>query len=349
MSTGDVISPRPAGPGGRASGPRHRVAIVVLDGTLALDIAVAIQAFGPRPSGFRYIRDEAESPYEVVLCGSATGEQRSAGFSMLDVAALDELPQAGTVLVPGVDEPERPRDPLVLAAIAEAARRGARLVSLCAGAFVLGQAGVLAGRRVTTHWALADDFRRMFPDVEVLDDELFVDDGQVLTSGGMLAAADLCLHIIRGDLGQSYANDISRLLVYPPSRPGGQTQYMKRRSRAVDGSLGPLMSWMLENLDEQLSLHAIAQRANLSMRTLSRRFEAETGGGVLEWIATRRIEHARALLEDTDMSVTDIAFATGFGSLATFRRQFARLSGTTPREYRRTFRVVATAATVVAP
>jgi len=319
--------------------PRHRVAIVVLDGTLALDMAVAIQSFGQRPLGFRHIREEAQSPYEVVLCGRESSEQGTIGFSMRDLAPFSEICRADTVLVPGLDDPVRPRDPDALAAIVDAADRGARIVSLCAGAFVLGHAGVLNGHRVTTHWALAEDFRRLFPHVELLEDELYVDDGQVLTSGGMLAAADLCLHILRQDCGQSYANDVSRLLVSPPHRAGGQTQYMKRPPRSTNGSLGPVMGWILEHLDEDLTLQAVAAQANLSTRTLSRRFEAETGRGVLEWIATRRIEHARALLEDTDMTVTDIAFATGYGSLETFRRQFARLSGTTPREYRRTFRV----------
>jgi transcriptional regulator GlxA family with amidase domain len=321
------------------AGRSHRIAIVVLEGTLALDMAVAIQSFGRRPLGFRYIREEPRSPYDVVLCGSDSSEQRTVGFSMRDLASFDEIRDADTVVVPGLDDPERRRDPAALDAIADAADRGARIVSLCAGAFVLGHAGVLSGHRVTTHWALADDFRRLFPDVELLDDELYVDDGQVLTSGGMLAAADLCLHILRQDRGQSYANDVSRLLVSPPHRAGGQTQYMKPRSHVANGSLGPVMGWILEHLDEELTVRAVADRANLSTRTLSRRFEAETGRGVLDWIAARRIEHARALLEDTDLTVTDIAFATGFGSLDTFRRQFVRLSGTTPREYRRTFRV----------
>ena len=211
-------------------------------------------------------------------------------------------------------------------------------MSLCTGAFVLGHAGVLRGHRVTTHWALADDFRRTFPDVVLLDDELFVDDGQVLTSGGMLAAADLCLHILRTDLGQSYANDISRLLVSPPFRTGGQAQYRRRRAVATDGSLHALMRWALDHLDEPLDRSSLAAAANLSTRSLARRFEAETGQGPMQWIAARRVERARALLEDTELSVTDVAFATGFGSLPSFRRRFSQATGTTPSVYRDTFR-----------
>jgi AraC family transcriptional activator FtrA len=316
---------------------RHTIAIVVLEGTLALDTAVALQAFGPRPTVFAGIRDEVESPYEVVLCGEASGELRTPGFLLGSLQPWSRLAAADTVIVPGLDHPDSPRDPEALAAIREAARRGRRLVSLCSGAFVLGHAGVLSQRRVTTHWALAEPFRRAFPDVELLDDELFVDDGQVLSSGGMLAAADLCLHILRQDLGQSYANDVARLLVSPPHRTGGQSQYRSQRPATATGTLTPLMEWALAHLDEELTLPVLASKAHLSTRTLSRRFETETGRGALQWITERRVERARTLLEESSMNVTQIAFATGFGSLATFRRNFLRLTGTAPRAYRQTF------------
>ena len=317
---------------------RHSIAIVVLDTTLALDTAVAVAIFGPRPTAFASIRDEAESPYEVFLCGGETSDLRSVGFATSDLEPWSRVADADTIIVPGLDEPGRRRDPEAHDAIATAAGRGARLVSLCAGAFVLGHSGVLAGHRVTTHWALADEFRRAFPDVDLRDDELFIDDGQVLSSGGMLAAADLCLHILRQDHGQSYANDVSRLLVSPPYRTGGQAQYRAQRTNPGTGTLGPLMEWALEHLDEELTLSTLAAKAHLSTRTLSRRFEAETGHGALQWIAERRVERARALLEETSMSVTEVAFATGFGSLASFRRQFTRLTGATPSAYRHTFK-----------
>jgi AraC family transcriptional regulator, transcriptional activator FtrA len=317
---------------------RHTIGIVVLDTTLALDTAVAVQAFGPRPSAFDAIRDEAESPYEVLVCGGSQSEIRSVGFSAADLQPWSRLATVDTVVVPGLDEPGRPRDPAALAAIQVAAGRGARLVALCTGAFVFGHAGVLSGRKVTTHWAMADEFRRLFPDVHMLDDELFIDDGQVLSSGGMLAAADLCIHILRQDHGQSYANDVSRLLVSPPYRTGGQSQYRAEKPPARDGTLAPLMAWAIDHLDEDLTLAALAAKAHLSTRTLSRRFEAETGRGALRWLTERRVERARALLEDTAMTVTDVAFATGFGSLASFRRHFTRLTGTSPRAYRQTFR-----------
>ncbi|HMG39960.1 MAG TPA: helix-turn-helix domain-containing protein [Acidimicrobiales bacterium] len=314
------------------------IAVVVLDTTLALDTAVAAQAFGPRPTAFAAIRDEAESPYEVVLCGGPQSTIRTVGFATDSLESWDRLAAADTVVVPGLDEPGRRRDPEALEAIRVAAGRGARLVGLCAGTFVLGHAGVLAGRRATTHWALADEFRRLFPDVELCDDELFVDDGQVLSSGGMLAAADLCLHILRQDHGQSYANDVARLLVSPPYRTGGQAQYRTRRATSGDGTLAALMDWAVEHLDEDLTLPALAAKAHLSTRTLSRRFEAETGHGALHWLTERRVDRARALLEETTLTVTEVTFATGFGSLASFRRAFTRVTNTTPSAYRQTFR-----------
>lgn len=313
------------------------MAIVVLEGTLALDTALAVQAFGPRPTAWDAIRTEDGSPYQVFLCGGPGSGIQSVGFIADGLAPWSRLAEADTVVVPGLDRPEQPRDPEAHAAIRAAADRGARLVGLCAGVFVLGHAGVLAGRRVTTHWALADTFRRCFPAVELHDDELFVEDGPILSSGGMLAAADLCLHILRRDLGQAYANDMARLLVSPPHRTGGQAQYRSTRTSVGDGTLGPLMAWTLEHLDQELTLPGLAARAHLSTRTLSRRFETETGRGALQWLTERRVERARALLEEGRLSVTEVAYATGFGSLAAFRRHFARLTGTTPRAYRATF------------
>jgi AraC family transcriptional activator FtrA len=317
---------------------RHSIAIAVLEGTLALDLAVAVQAFGPRPTAFLAIRDELDSPYDLALCGRGDAQPlRSIGMSVHDLRPWSWLAAADTIIVPGLDEPDRRREPEALAAIATAAARGARLVGLCTGTFVLGFAGVLDGRRVTTHWALEGPFRRLFPDAKLLVDELFVDDGNVLSSGGMLAAADLCLHILRNDHGQRYANDIARLLVSPPFRVGGQAQYRVGASDEPDGTLAPLLQWIDDHLDQPLPLTLLAERASMSVRTLSRRFEAETGRGARQWVTERRVARARTLLEETGLSVTDVAFTVGFGSLGAFRRQFARETGTNPRVYRHTF------------
>jgi AraC family transcriptional regulator, transcriptional activator FtrA len=319
---------------------RHRVAIVVLPGTFVLDLAVAVQAFGRRPSVFAKIRDEPEPPYEVVVCGDVSATQTSLGFSLGELAPYSAIADADTVLVPGTEQ-ALALDPLpdgLFPALRAAYDRGARMVSLCAGAFVLGSAGILDGHRVTTHWMMAEEFRAAFPRVQLLEHALYVDDGQVLTSGGMLAATDLCLYLIAQDHGQSYANDVSRLLVSPPHRVGGQSQYAKAFRPPLTGSLAPVLAWLEENLSEPFGVAEVAARAHMSQRTLVRRFRAETGEGLAEWVARHRVERARALLEDTDLSVTQVAHDAGFGSVEALRRHFLARVGTSPRAYRDTFR-----------
>jgi AraC family transcriptional regulator, transcriptional activator FtrA len=316
---------------------RHRVAIVVLGGTFVLDLAVAVQAFGRRPSVFSKIREEPEAPYDIGVCG-ATRTPTSLGFTIADLQPVEWISGADTVIVPGLEAPWAPQDETVLNAIAKAADDGARLVSLCAGAFVLGQAGVLDGRRVTTHWALADEFRAAFPKAHLVEHAMYVDDGQILSSGGMLASADLCLYVLRQDHGQSYANDVSRVLISPPHRTGGQAQYAKPAPRPASGSLSPVLEWINEHLAEPLTLRQVAAQAHMSPRTLERRFRLETGESLARWIAHRRVERARALLEDSDLTVTQVAHAVGFGSAESLRRRFLTHTGTTPRAYRDTFR-----------
>lgn len=315
---------------------RHRVAMIVLGGTFVLDLAVAVQAFGLRPSVFSKLRDEPEPPYEIGVCGLAP-TPTSLGFTIGDLKPVDWIIGADTVVVPGLEAPWAPQDPVVLEAVARAADDGARLVSLCAGAFVLGQAGVLGGRRVTTHWALADEFRAAFPEADLVEHALYVDDGQVLSSGGMLASADLCLYVLSQDHGQSYANDVSRVLVSPPHRSGGQAQYARPGPRP-SGPLAPVLDWLDAHLTEPLTLAGVAAQAHMSPRTLERRFRDETGDSLAAWIARRRVERARALLEDSRLTVTQVAHAAGFGSTEAMRRHFHSYTGTTPRSYRETFR-----------
>lgn len=316
---------------------RHRVAMVVLGGTFVLDLAVALQAFGHRPSVFAKIRTEEEVPYEVGVCGEPT-TPTSLGFTITDLKPLSWVRGADTVVVPGLEAPWAPQDPATLAAIAAAAADGARLVSLCAGAFVLGQAGVLDGRRVTTHWALAEEFREAFPRAHLVEQAMYVDDGQVLSSGGMLASADLCLYVLSQDHGQAYANDVSRILISPPHRTGGQGQYTKRAASPPSGTLAEIQAWLAENLTAQLTLEDVAGHAHMSPRTLERRFRAETGDTLGGWIARRRVEHARTLLEETDLSILQVAHDSGFGSAESLRRHFVSRVGTSPRTYRDVFR-----------
>jgi AraC family transcriptional regulator, transcriptional activator FtrA len=322
---------------------RHRVAVIVLGGTFVLDLAVAVQAFGQRPSVFSKIRVEPEAPYEIGVCGQAL-TPTSLGFTISDLKPVEWIRGADTVVVPGLEAPWAPQDPAVLAAVADAAAEGARLVSLCAGAFVLGQAGVLDGRRVTTHWALAEEFRAAFPRALLDEHAMYVDDGQILSSGGMLAAADLCLYVLSRDHGQAYANDVSRVLISPPHRAGGQAQYARASRPPPTGSLAPLLAWLGDNLTEPLGVEDVAARAHMSPRTLVRRFRAETGESWSGWIARRRVERARELLEDSDLSVTQVAHEAGFGSTESLRRRFLVHTGTSPRAYRNTFRARALAA-----
>ena len=317
---------------------RHSIAIVVLDTTLALDTAVAVAIFGPRPTAFASIRDEAESPYEVFLCGGETSDLRSVGFATSDLEPWSRVADADTIIVPGLDEPGRRRDPEAHDAIATAAGRGARLVSLCAGAFVLGHSGVLAGHRVTTHWALADEFRGPSPTWTCVTTSCS-------STTARSSAPAACWRPRTSASTSCVRTTVSRTpTTCPASSSARRTARADKRSTAPSertrarGTLGPLMEWALEHLDEELTLSTLAAKAHLSTRTLSRRFEAETGHGALQWIAERRVERARALLEETSMSVTEVAFATGFGSLASFRRQFTRLTGATPSAYRHTFK-----------
>jgi transcriptional regulator GlxA family with amidase domain len=314
----------------------HRVAMIVLAGSFVLDLAVAVQAFGRRPSVFAKIRDEPQALYEIGVCGRAL-TQTSLGFAIADLKPVEWIKGADTVVVPGLEAPWAPQDPEVLDAIARAAQDGARLVSLCAGAFVLGQAGVLDDRRVTTHWALADEFRVAFPRAHLVEHAMFVDDGQILSSGGMLASADLCLYLLSQDHGQAYANDVSRVLISPPHRTGGQAQYAKA-APPPSGPLSPILDWINEHLAEPMSLEQIALQAHMSPRTLERRFRTETGDSLAGWIARCRVEQARALLERTELSVTQVAHSAGFGSTESLRRHFLTQTGTTPRSYRDTFR-----------
>lgn len=315
----------------------HRVAVIVLGGTFVLDLAVAVQAFGHRPSVFAKVRSESEAPYEVGVCGEPT-TPTSLGFTLSDLRPISWIRGADTVIVPGLEAPWRPQDHAVLEAIAAAAADGARLVSLCAGAFVLGQAGVLEGRRVTTHWALAEEFRESFPGAHLVEHAMYVDDGQVLSSGGMLASADLCLYILGQDHGQAYANDLSRILISAPYRAGGQAQYARPATPQVTGTLGPVQEWLVDNLMLPLSLERVAAYAHMSPRTLERRFRLETGDTVARWVAARRVERARALLEETDLSIMQVAHDAGFGSTEALRRHFLARLGTSPRSYREAFR-----------
>ena len=308
--------------------------------SVPLEITVTQAVFGPPVRSIAEVMGiPQDSPYDIVLCGEQRRLELARGIDMGELAPIETLAQADTVLVPGITEPLAARSESLLAALRSARDSGARMVSLCGGAFILAAAGVLDGKRATTHWMLAPEFRQRYPHVRLDVDQLYIDDPPVHTSGGIFAATDLALHIVALDRGQAVANDISRVLVSPPHRAGGQRQFIKDALRAqANPSLQSLLTWLREHLDEPLTLASVARHEHVSARSLVRQFRAETGMTVLDWINRERVARAKALLETTDFPVSEIAAMVGFGSHETLRRNFEKWAGTTASEYRRTFR-----------
>ncbi|MFJ7178395.1 helix-turn-helix domain-containing protein [Streptomyces massasporeus] len=307
------------------------VALAATDGMLHFELSLAHEVFAAAPAG-------VTAPwYDLIVCGP-TGVQVGR-FRLEPDAGLDRLRQADTVIVPGwADLDEEPPAQLV-DAVREAHEAGARVASLCTGAFVLAAAGLLDGRRATTHWAHTEVLAARHPRVEVDPDVLYVDNGSVLTSAGKAAALDLCLHLVRLDLGSSVANAVARRLVVPPHRAGGQAQFVTTPvPEQDDHPLATLFPWIMERLDQPLTVDDLARRAGMSSRHLGRHFRAVTGTTPLQWVLTQRIRHAQELLEKTDDGVDTIAAATGMGTATTLRRHFNRTVGVPPDAYRRTFR-----------
>ncbi|WP_033288981.1 GlxA family transcriptional regulator [Amycolatopsis jejuensis] len=310
----------------------HRVAVLALDGLTPLDLAIPAQIFQSRP----------ETPYEVTVCALGSPVATTAGFGLVAEGGLAQVRAADTVVVPGFDPGAQPpfrRPPdAVLEALADARDRGKRVVSICTGAFALAAAGVLDGLHATTHWLHIDELERTFPEVRVDRDVLYVDEGDVLTSAGVCCGIDLCLHIVRRDLGAMVANRIARGLVAAPHRDGGQAQYVPAPvAEAGEATLAETRGWALERLDDPLTLVALARHAGLSQRTFMRRFADETGTTPLQWLLNARVGRARELLETTEHSVDRVARDSGLGTAANLRLHFRRVLGTTPTAYRRAF------------
>ncbi|MEV4976510.1 GlxA family transcriptional regulator [Streptomyces scopuliridis] len=307
---------------------RRHVAVLVLPGVLPLEFGAATQIFAMDPH------------YELTVCGdSDTGLVPGCGFAITVAAGLEALDDAGTVIIPGYDDIDATPSAELLAALRAAHARGARLVSICTAAFALAAAGLLDGRPATTHWRHAEQLRQRYPHVDVLPNQLYVDDGDILTSAGVTAGIDLCLHLIRTDLGAAAANAHARDLVAPPRRRGGQAQFIEQfRPEASGVELAPLREWMLDNLAKPLTVDHLAERARMSRRTLIRRFHEETGAPPMTWLTDARIDRARELLEATTVPIEQIGRLTGLGAPASLRAAFHRHLGTSPQEYRTLFR-----------
>ncbi|MGC0343515.1 GlxA family transcriptional regulator [Streptomyces sp. SLBN-8D4] len=311
----------------------HSVAILVLDDVVPFDMAAPMQVFDwtRLPDG--------RPAYRVRLCAESPEVRADGGFTLRVEHGLEALTEADTIVVPGCSPVAGPPSPRVLAALREAAAAGTRIASVCVGAFVLAEAGLLDGLRATTHWVAADDLARRFPAVEVQPDVLYVDNGQILTSAGAAAALDMCLHMIRRDLGSAVAAHAARMSVMPLEREGGQAQFIVYDHPPVPrgSTLEPVLEWVEDNLAHEITLGAMAARSGMSERTFSRRFREQTGSTPLQWLLRARVRRAQYLLENTGHPVERIARQAGFGSPTAFRERFRRVVGTTPQAYRAAF------------
>lgn len=317
----------------KASRRGQLVAVLVYDGLSTFEFGIVADVFGQeRP-------DVGDRWYRLVSCGVHPGPFRAlGGLRVTAEADLGILEQADMIVAPGWPIGTRPPDELLLG-LRAANARGARIVSICTGAFLLAEAGVLEGKRVTTHWRHVAAFRSTYPHIEVEPDVLYVDEGSVLTSAGSAAGIDLLLHIVRTDYGPDAANKVARGLVVPAHRDGGQAQFIERPVPArPNGRLAPLLDFMRSNIGRVMTVPELASRAAMSPRTFLRRFREMTGTTPAGWLMDLRLTTARRMLEEESTSLDAIALAVGFGTAATMRLHFRNRLGVSPSEYRARFR-----------
>ncbi|MEV5339109.1 helix-turn-helix domain-containing protein [Streptomyces sp. NPDC052676] len=311
----------------------HTVAVLALDRVIPFDLSAPIDAFG-----WARLPDGREA-YRVRVC-SDREEVNAGAFTVRAPYGLDALAEADTIILPGVEDPPDPLPPGVTEALRAAAAQGTRIASVCVGAYLFAATGLLDGLRATTHWIAAPDLAARYPRVTVDPNVLYVDNGQFLTSAGAAAAMDMCLHMIRKDHGSAVAAHAARMSVMPLEREGGQAQFIVHDRPPVPSgaTFEPLLRWLEDNCEKELSLEDIAARAGMSTRTLNRRFREQTGTTPLQWLHRARVRRAQYLLETTAYPVERIAAQAGFGSPTAFRERFRRVVGTSPQGYRRAFR-----------
>jgi transcriptional regulator GlxA family with amidase domain len=314
-----------------AMAARHQVAVLALDMVIGYDLVIPPTIFGEATD------NDGNRLYDVRICGLDRSPVRVlAGYTIVPDHGAEILAQSDTVIIPARHVGRLPAE--VADALATIPPR-ARLMSICTGAFVLGAAGLLDDRPATTHWAYAEQFRELYPKVRLDENVLFVDDGDVLTSAGLGAGVDLCLHVVRRDHGNDVANRAARYCVVPPWREGGQSQFIDRHvpDGGTDGT-APTRAWALRRLDEPLDLATLAGHARMSVRTFSRKFRAETGQSPGNWLTQQRVRHAMQLLESTDLAVDAVARRSGLGTGASLRQHMRAAHGVSPLAYRKTFR-----------
>lgn len=305
------------------------------DGLCTFEFGVAVEVFGlPRP-------ELGPGWYRFAVAALDPGPLRAVGGIRIEAdGGLDLLDQADIIVIPGWRGAREPVPPRLTEALRRAEARGAQILSICSGAFVLAAAGLLTGRRATTHWRYAATLGELYPNIRVVPDVLYVDEGNILTSAGSAAGIDLCLHLVRRDFGHDAANSVARRLVVQPHREGGQAQFIEAPvPTAHEGArLGPLLDHLRETLAEEHSLSSMASRAGMSLRTFLRRFQALTGTTPGDWLAAERLNRARDLLECGRLPVEEVATLAGFGSAATLRHHFRQRLGISPASYRARFR-----------
>jgi transcriptional regulator GlxA family with amidase domain len=311
------------------------VAVVVLNGVMPFELGVLCEVFGVDRTG-----DHLPN-FDFAVCSpGAAPVATSSGFTLSPQHGLDRLATADLVAVPAMPSDEIPAE--VLQGLRDAVDRGARVLSVCSGAFVLGAAGLLDDRRCTTHWMHSEELAATFPRAKVDCDVLYIEDGPIITSAGTAAGIDACLHVVREEFGARAATSLARRMVVPPHRDGGQAQYVETPLAVAPAqSLQPLLEQLLAQLDDEHTVESLAARALLSPRTFARRFKDETGTTPYAWLSARRVELAARLLEETDEPVERIAVLAGFGGAAAMRHHFTQVRGTTPQSYRRAFRTPA--------
>lgn len=307
------------------------MAVVAFDGVVLTDFAIPCDVFR------NATLSDGQSAYDVKVCAVAP-TSAAACVSLTGVASLSLLRRADTIIVPGISAIDTPISDALVQELRRAIRRGARVASICSGAFILARTGALDGQVATTHWNVAAELARRFPAITVDPDVLYVDRGQLLTSAGVAAGFDLCLHLVRRDHGAEVATRVARLVVMPLERAGGQAQFIVPEQPDVpDTTFGPLLMWIERHLRHDLSLPAIARRAAMSGRTLSRRFRLHVGMTPAAWVGRARVREAQRLLETTRLSVERVAEMVGYGSAVVLRERFTAVVGVSPLAYRRAF------------
>lgn len=310
----------------------HRVTVLAMEGFVIFDLAIAVDMFSRAKSR------TGMDLYETYVCGNS----KSVKGHLFDLHLRDNLSilqQSDTIIIPGVSDIQKPSEPTLLDALRKASDKGTRIASICSGAFVLAEAGLLDGLRATTHWRGAEELAARYPRVQVEADVLFIDNGKILTSAGVASGIDLCLHIIRRDHGAVAAADVADNIVMPLERTGIHSQRIKRD---VTGSsaMHDILLWITENLNQDLGLEQIAEHFNLTSRTIGRWFREHTGITALQWILAAKIRRSQQLLETTDLSVEDVAAGAGFSSSSAFRDRFHRITGASPSAWRKTYRAL---------